>query len=81
MALPAGVKQLLPAQGSLELVRLSAEGRARPGAFAWPLGLAQPNYLQVAPGYCVPFEEVVRWKPTGYRPGKRVPATICAVFA
>lgn len=75
--LTAGVKQLLPAQGYLELVSATPQ-KVEPMLVRLP-GLwasLKPNYPQVAPGYRIPFEAVVKWKPTGYRPGERVPATI-----
>ena len=75
--LSAGIKQLLPAQGYLELVSATPQ-KVEPALVRLP-GLwasLKPNYPQVAPGYRIPFEAVVRWKPTGYRPGERVPATI-----
>ncbi|MFD1470247.1 hypothetical protein ACFQ48_18615 [Hymenobacter caeli] len=75
--LTAGVKQLLPAQGYLELVSATPQ-KIEPALVRLP-GLwasLKPNYPQVAPGYRIPFEAVVKWKPTGYRPGERVPATI-----
>lgn len=77
VGLTAGVKQLLPAQGYLELVSATPQ-KVEPALVRLP-GLwasLKPNYPQVAPGYRIPFEAVVRWKPTGYRPGERVPATI-----
>ncbi|MGI4741308.1 MAG: hypothetical protein ACRYG7_39585 [Janthinobacterium lividum] len=75
--LTAGIKQLLPAQGYLELVSATPQ-KVEPALVRLP-GLwasLKPNYPQVAPGYRIPFEAVLRWKPTGYRPGERVPATI-----
>lgn len=75
--LAAGVKQLLPAQGYLELVSATPQ-KVEPALVRLP-GLwasLKPNYPQVAPGYRISFEAVVKWKLTGYRPGERVPATV-----
>ncbi|GAA4393867.1 hypothetical protein [Hymenobacter koreensis] len=64
----AGVEQLLPAEGYLELV--SVKGQAlQPITISlppmWRIGV-KPGYPKVGPGYKIPFEAVLRWKPTGY---------------
>ena len=64
----AGVAQLLPEDGYLELV--SARGQTpQPMTIGLPpmarMGV-KTGYPKVAPGYKIPFEAVLRWKPTGY---------------
>lgn len=70
------LEQLLPQQGYLHLVSVKATGAAQPSILLLPI-LWRPikgNYPPVAPGYRLPFEAVLKWKPTGYAPGEKIPA-------
>ena len=74
----AGVEQLLPDEGYLELV--SVKGQApQPVIIGLPpmsrIGV-KAGYPKVAPGYKIPFEAVLRWKPTGYVQTKPKAATL-----
>lgn len=64
----AGVQQLLPEEGYLELVSVKGQN-LQPITIgfppAWRIGV-KPGYPKVGPGYKIPFEAVMRWKPTGY---------------
>ena len=84
--LPAGipadlskaVAELLPREGYLQLVSARLTGPGQPATLALPVlwRPTKPNYPPVAPGYRLPFEAVLRWQPTGYAPGERVPAAM-----
>ena len=68
----AAVEQLLPEEGYLEL--LSVKNQAlQPITLTlptfWRIGL-KAGYPKVGPGYKIPFEAVLRWKPTGYGKSK-----------
>lgn len=64
----AGVQQLLPEEGYLELVSVKGQN-LQPITIgfppAWRIGV-KPGYPKVGPGYKIPFEAVLCWKPTGY---------------
>jgi hypothetical protein len=68
---------MLPEEGYLRLVSLTP-GPAQPAILALPV-LWRPTKAglpPVAPGYRIPFEAVIQWKPTGYAPGERIPTSI-----
>lgn len=72
-----GIEQLLPKEGYLYLVSFKP-GPAQPAILTLPV-LWRPTKAgqpTVAPGYRVPFEAVLVWKPTGYGPGERAPDTV-----
>ena len=64
----AGVALLLPEEGYLELVSVKGQN-LQPMTIGLPpmarIGV-KAGYPKVAPGYKIPFEAVLRWKPTGY---------------
>ena len=64
----AGVQQLLPEEGYLELVSVKGQS-LQPITIGlppmWRIGV-KPGYPKVGPGYKIHFEAVLRWKPTGY---------------
>lgn len=69
---------LLPKDGYLQLVSVKAAGVAQPAILQLPI-LWRPikgNYPSVAPGYRLPFEAVLKWKPMGYGPGEKIPAAM-----
>lgn len=71
-----GVEALLPEEGYLELVSFKGQS-VLPVIIGLPpmarIGV-KPGYPKVAPGYKIPFEAVLRWKPTGYGKSKPMPA-------
>ncbi|GAB3842986.1 hypothetical protein [Hymenobacter jeollabukensis] len=72
------VEQLLPLEGYLQVVSVRAVSPAEPAILQLPT-LWRPvkgNYPTVAPGYRQPFEAVLKWKPTGYAPGEKVPTAL-----
>ncbi|MBO0360462.1 hypothetical protein J0X19_21045 [Hymenobacter sp. BT186] len=72
------LEQLLPKDGYLQLVSVKAAGAAQPAILQLPI-LWRPikgNYPPVAPGYRLPFEAVLKWKPMGYGPGEKIPAAM-----
>ena len=72
------LEQLLPPDGYLQLVSVKAAGAAQPAILLLPI-LWRPikgNYPTVAPGYRLPFEAVLKWKPMGYAQGEKIPAAM-----
>ncbi|GAA4364152.1 hypothetical protein GCM10023185_33410 [Hymenobacter saemangeumensis] len=86
IALPVGspanlrpaVEQLLPKEGYLKLISVKQTGAAQPGIMALPVlwRHVKADYPTVAPGYRLPFEAVLEWRPTGYAKGEKVPAAL-----
>jgi hypothetical protein len=85
-ALPAGspanlrpaVEQLLPKEGYLKLISIKPTAAAQPSILALPVlwRHVKEDYPIVAPGYRLPFEAVLEWRPTGYGKGEKIPATL-----
>ena len=73
-----GVEQLLPEEGYLELVSVKGQSPI-PKIIGLPpmsrIGV-KPGYPKVAPGYKIPFEAVLRWKPTGFVQTKPTAGTL-----
>lgn len=73
-----GVEQLLPEEGYLELVSVKGQN-LQPITIGlppmWRIGV-KAGYPKVGPGYKIPFEAVLRWKPTGYVQTKHKRATL-----
>lgn len=72
--LRAGVEQMLPVAGSLELVAATAQ-KLEPAILALPPLWASPKggYPAVAPGYRIPFTAVLRCKPSATAGAPTVP--------
>ncbi|TGE14979.1 hypothetical protein [Hymenobacter elongatus] len=66
-----GVAQMLPEEGYLELVSVTNQTPVA-AILALPAGLrsSKPDYPKVGPGYRIPFEAVLRWKPMGFGKSK-----------
>jgi pyruvate/2-oxoglutarate dehydrogenase complex dihydrolipoamide acyltransferase (E2) component len=66
-----GVAQMLPEEGYLELVSVTSQTPVA-AILALPAGMrnAQRGYPKVGPGYRIPFEAVLRWKPMGFGKSK-----------
>jgi hypothetical protein len=85
-ALPVGspanlhpaVEQLLPKEGYLKLVSVKQIEAAQPGIMALPVlwRHVKADYPTVAPGYRLPFEAVLEWRPMGYAKGEKIPAAL-----
>jgi|GEM_PF-6019745 len=76
--LRSALEQLLPQDGYLQLVSVKATGAAQPAILLLPI-MWRPikgNYPPVAPGYRLPFEAVLKWKPMGYASEEKIPAAM-----
>jgi hypothetical protein len=85
-ALPAGlitnlrpaVEQLLPKEGYLKLLSAKQTGAAQPAIMTLPVlwRHVKADYPTVAPGYRIPFEAVLEWRPTGFTKGEKIPDSL-----
>jgi hypothetical protein len=66
-----GVAQMLPEEGYLELVSVTSQTPVA-AILALPASMrnAQRGYPKVGPGYRIPFEAVLRWRPIGFGKSK-----------
>lgn len=76
-----GVEQQTPKQGYLQVVSakvLKAEPMPVTLPWMWGSDPDRPGGRKVgtAPGYRIYYEAVLRWKPTGYGPKEKVPASL-----
>ncbi|MBC6700084.1 hypothetical protein [Hymenobacter sp. BT190] len=76
-----GVEQQTPKQGYLQVIAAKAlKAEPMPVTLPWMWG-SDPDRsggrkVGTAPGYRIAYEAVLRWKPTGFGPNEKIPASL-----